>query len=191
MEGVECPVMETLKKQKEPEDCSNTKRWCEEPTGLTQWIHQEHRNEYCDRTRECDCIVGSDAHKTSNLKLPKHKPYKTEGSVERHKSPESPKLAPADEIPLSLRTPEKKKRMTHRVCWSRNCRCKKIRALQIGTCKPVSVPTRNESCSSKPTTKSKISSGKKKKSRPANKNETVSLKPIVQDIKPPPLLNRF
>jgi hypothetical protein len=191
MEGVESPVVETLKKQKEPEDSSNSKRRCEEPTGLTKRIHQEYRNEYCDGTRECDCVIRTDTYKTGNLKLTKHKPYKSEGSVECHKRPESPKLAPPDEIPLSLRTPEQKKRMTHSVCWSTNCRSKKVCTLKIGTCQPVSIPTRNESCPSKPTTKSKVSSGKKKKSRPANKNETVSLKPVVEYIEPSPLLNWF
>jgi hypothetical protein len=109
--------------------------------------------------------------------------------VERHKIPESPKLYPADEIPLSLRTPEKKKRMTHSVSWSANCRCKKIRALKIGRSETMGIPARSESCTSKPAANSKISSGKKKKSRPANKNETIPLKPVVEYIEPsPPLL---
>jgi hypothetical protein len=98
-------------------------------------------------------------------------------------------LEPPDDISLSFRTPEKKKRMTHSICWSTNCRSKKVCTLKIGGYNAMSVPTRNESCPSKPTTKSKISCGKKKKSRPANKNETVSLKPIIKDIKPPSLAN--
>jgi hypothetical protein len=72
MEGVEGPVVETLKKQKEPEDCCHSKGGSKKPTGLTQWIHQEYRNEYGNRTRECDCVIGSDAYKTGNLKLAKH-----------------------------------------------------------------------------------------------------------------------
>ena len=154
--------MKSLDKQKEPEDSSNPKRWSKEPTGLTQRIHQEDTDEDCDRTRECDGIVGSDAYKTSNLKLPKHKSNQSKGTVESNKGPKPSKLAPPDEIPLSFRTPEKHKRMTHSICWSRNCRSKKVCTLKIGTCQPVSIPTRNESCPSKPTTKSKVSSGKKK-----------------------------
>jgi hypothetical protein len=72
MEGVECPVMETLKKQKEPEDCCHSKGGSEEPTGLTQWVHQEYRNEYGNRTRESNSIVRTNAYKTGNLKLAKH-----------------------------------------------------------------------------------------------------------------------
>ena len=184
MKGVERPVVEALQEQQEAEDRRHTEGGGEEPAALTQGVHQEDADEHRDGTRECDCVIRSNAYKTGDLKLTKHETYKSEGSVERHKRPESPKLAPPDEIPLSLRTPEKKKRMTHRICWSTNCRCKKIRALQIGTCKSVSVPTRNETCPSKPTTKSKISCGKKKKSRPANKNETISLKPVVEYIEP-------
>jgi len=106
MEGVESPVVETLKEQQEPEDCCDTKRGSKEPTGLTQRIHQEHADEHSDRTRECDCVVGSDAHQAGDLKLAKHESNQSERSVERHKSPESPKLAPPDEIPLRLRTPK-------------------------------------------------------------------------------------
>jgi hypothetical protein len=106
MEGVEGPVVETLKKEKEAEDCRNAKRWRKEPTGLTQRIHQKYADEYSDRTRECDCVVRTDTYKASNLKLTKHESNQSERSVERHKRPESPKLAPPDEIPLRLRTPK-------------------------------------------------------------------------------------
>mgnify|MGYP007127764223 CR=1 FL=1 len=106
MEGVESPVVETLKKQKEAEDGSDPKGWSEEPTGLTQRVHQEDAHEDRDGSRESDGIVRTDAHQTSNLKLAKHESNQSERSVERHKSPESPKLAPPDEIPLRLRTPK-------------------------------------------------------------------------------------
>jgi len=105
VEGVEGPVVETLKEQKEPEDCCHTKGGSKEPTGLSQRVHQEDADEDCDRTRECNCVIRSDAYQAGDLKLPKHKSNQSERSVERHKSPESPKLEPPDDIPLSLRTP--------------------------------------------------------------------------------------
>jgi len=151
---------------------------------LPERVHKENADKDSNRARECNSIVRSNSYKSGDFKLPKHETDQTKGAVERHKIPESPKLAPPDEIPLSLRTPEKHKRMTHTICWSRNCCSKKVCTLKIGTRKPVSIPTRNESCPSKPTTKSKVSSGKKKKSRPANKNETISLKPVIEYIEP-------
>jgi hypothetical protein len=57
MEGVEGPVVETLKEEQEPEDCCDTKGRSKEPTGLTQRIHQEHADEYSDGTRESNGIV--------------------------------------------------------------------------------------------------------------------------------------
>ena len=106
MEGVESPVVETLKEEQEPEDCCDSKGGSEEPTGLTQRVHQEDAHEDRDGSRESDCIVGSDAHQTGDFKLTEHEPNQSESSVERHKSPESPKLDPADEISLRLRTPK-------------------------------------------------------------------------------------
>ena len=186
MEWVQGPVVESLKEEEESEDSGDPKRWSEKPTRLTQRVDEKDANKNSDRTRERNSIVGTDTDETCQFKLAKHESNQSE-SASATKAPESPKLTPPDEIPLILRTPEKQKRMTHRICWSRNCRSKKVCTLQIGTCQPVSIPTRDESSPSSSTANSKISSGKKKKSRPANKNKTISFSPVVKDIEPSPL----
>ncbi len=87
MEGVESPVVETLKEQKEPEDCCDPKGGSEEPTGLPQRIHQEDAHEDRNGSGEGNGVIGSDAHQTGNLELPEHESNQAESPVERHKSP--------------------------------------------------------------------------------------------------------
>src|SRR6056300_1523737 len=98
--------MKSLYKQQEAENRCDTKTRRKEPRGLSERIHEKNRHKDSNRTRKGDSIVRSNPYESCNLKLTQHKTYKTEGSVERHKSPESPKLDPADEISLSFRTPK-------------------------------------------------------------------------------------
>jgi len=105
MEGIERPVVETLEEQEEPEDGRNPERGGKEPTRLPERVHKENADKDSNRARESNRIVWSNPYESGNLKLPEHKTYESEGTVERHKSPESPKLEPADEISLSFWTP--------------------------------------------------------------------------------------
>ena len=99
MEGIERPIMKSfLEEEKEAENRRDTETRRKEPRGLSERIDEKYRDEYSNRTRKSNRIVGSDSYETCNFKLPKHKTDKGEGTVERHKSPESPKLDPADEI---------------------------------------------------------------------------------------------
>jgi hypothetical protein len=97
--------MESLQEEEESEDCRYSEGGCEEPTALTEGIDKENANEDSNRTRESNSIVGTDTNQASKFKLSKHETNESKGSVERHKSPESPKLEPPDEIPLRFRTP--------------------------------------------------------------------------------------
>ncbi|EGJ30734.1 hypothetical protein LYNGBM3L_46730 [Moorena producens 3L] len=62
MEGIQCPVVEALQEQDETENTRYSEARCKEPAGLSQRVHQEHADKYCNRRTECDRVVGSDAY---------------------------------------------------------------------------------------------------------------------------------
>ena len=105
MEGIERPVMKALEEEKEAENRRDTETRRKEPTGLSERIDEKNRHKDSNGTRKRNGIVGSDSNETCEFKLSKHEPYKCKCTVESHKSPESPKLDPADEISLSFRAP--------------------------------------------------------------------------------------
>ena len=98
--------MKALEEEKEAEYRRDTETRRKEPRGLSERIDEKYRDEYSNRTRKSNRIIGSDTDKTCQFKLAEHETYESKGSVERHKIPESPKLDPADEISLRLRTPK-------------------------------------------------------------------------------------
>ncbi len=87
VEGVQRPVVEALQEQQEAEDCRYAEAGSKEPRGLSQGVHQEDADEYGNGSRESDGVVGTDAYKASDFKLPQHEANQTEGSVQRDKRP--------------------------------------------------------------------------------------------------------
>ena len=105
--GIERPVMKALEEEKEAENRRDTETRRKEPTRLSEWIDEENRDKNSNRPRERNSIVRTDSYETSKFKLSKHETNESKGSVERHKIPESPKLAASvDEIPLRLQGPK-------------------------------------------------------------------------------------
>ena len=98
--------METLQEKQEAEDCGHSERRGEEPRRLAQWIDKKDRDEDGDGSRKRDCVVGTYAYETGDLKLSEHKTYKGKCTVESNEGPKPSKLTPPDEIPLRLRTPK-------------------------------------------------------------------------------------
>jgi hypothetical protein len=72
VEGVQGPVMETLKEKQEAEDCGDAERRGKEPTRLTQRIDKKDRDEDGDGARERDCVIGPNTYEAGNLKLSEH-----------------------------------------------------------------------------------------------------------------------
>merc|ERR1712100_867403 len=115
VEGVQGPVMEALKEEKEAEDRSHTEGGREEPAALAEGIHQEDTDEHRDRTGEGDGVVRADADQTGNFELTEHEADQCESTVESNEGPETTELTPANEVTLGFRTPEQKQAVTHRI----------------------------------------------------------------------------
>merc|ERR1712216_66232 len=115
VEGIQGPVVETLKEEKEAEDRCHTEGWREEPAALAEGVHQEDTDEHRNRAGEGDGVVRTNADETSNFELTQHEADQCESTVQSHESPEAAELNPANEITLSFRAPEQQQAVPHRI----------------------------------------------------------------------------
>ena len=60
MEGIERPIMKALEEEKEAEYRRDTETRRKEPRGLSERVDEKYRDEYSNRTRKSNRIVGSD-----------------------------------------------------------------------------------------------------------------------------------
>jgi len=107
--------VEPLQEQDESEDSRYSETGGEEPTRLTQGIHQEDAHKHRDRTREGDGVVGADADESGNFELAKAEADQSEGAVEGDETPQAAELTPAGEVALGFGSPEEQQGVSQAV----------------------------------------------------------------------------
>merc|ERR1712100_757426 len=187
VEGVQGPVVEALKEEKEAKDRSHTEGGREEPAALAEGVHQEDTDEHRNRTGEGVGVVWADANQTSDLELTEHEADQCEGAVQGHEGPEAAELTPANEVALSLRAPEQQQAVTHRISGGGHSSGKEVATFQVRRGNAVGVPGGDKGGACEPATDGQIGRWKEKNAGPADKNEAVALEPIIEDVEPSPL----
>ena len=190
VEGIQGPVVEALQEEQEAEDRCHTEGWSEEPAALTEGVHQEDADEHRNRTGEGDGVVGTDADQTSDLELAQHEADQAEGTVQGNESPEAAELAPAHEITLSFWTPEQQQAVAHGIRRGGDGGGEEVAAFQVAAGNPVGVPGGDKGGAGEPSTQGQIGAREKEEARPAHKNETVALQPVIEDVEPSPACRR-
>ncbi len=184
VEGVQGPVVEPLEEQQEAENRCYTKARCKKPARLTQRVHQKHRHKHCNRRAEGDRVVRTNAHQSRNLKLTQHEPDQPEGSVQGDEGPQTSQLAPADKVPLGLRSPQKQQGVSQAVGRCRHRYSQKVASFQVGRCQPVGVPRAYEGGPRQPSPNRQVGAGEQQQTRPPNEHKPIALQPVVENVKP-------
>merc|ERR1712159_47565 len=187
VERIQGPVVEALEEEEEAEDRCHTEAGCKEPAALAEGVHQEDADEHRNRAGEGDGVVRTDADQTGDLELTEHEANQSEGAVQGDEGPETTELTPADEVTLGFRAPEQQQAVTHRIRGGGDSSGEEVATFQVRGGDAVGVPGGDEGGAGQPATDGQIGRREEKDAGPADKNEAVTLKPVIEDVEPSPL----
>jgi hypothetical protein len=184
VEGIEGPVVEPLQEQQEAEDRRHAEAGGEEPTGLSQGVHQEDADEHGNRAGEGQAVVRTNADETGDFELTQAEADQAESAVEGGKRPQAAELTPASEVSLSFRTPEEQQGVTQAVGRGGNGHGEEVAAFQVGGGQSVGVPGGDEGGSGEPSSQGQVGAGEQQQAGPADEDEAIAFQPVVEDVKP-------